>query len=105
MPRQYGARLLLELKEADSSLLGVRLGRLCVEANLPAVYVSKVLNVSRNSVYGWFRGRTMHESKRKVVEAFISIVEQDMANAVLPAKDMNTAKRYLQNLVGGDVKI
>lgn len=105
MPRTYSVTFLLELKNADASLLGVQLGRLCVEANLPAVYVAKVLGVSRNSIYGWFRGKPMHESKRKVVGAFISLAEQDMANGILPARGMNSARTYLQSMVGNDVKI
>lgn len=105
MARTYSIRFLLDLKNADPSLLGVQLGRLCVEANLPAVYVAKILDVSRNSIYGWFRGKPMHESKRKVVNAFISLVEQDMANGILPARSMKSARAYLQAMVGNDVKI
>ena len=105
MPRSYSTTFLLELKHADASLLGVQLGRLCVEANLPAVYVAKVLGISRNSIYGWFRGKPMHESKRKIVSAFISLAEQDMANGILPARSMKSARMYLQAMVGSDVKV
>lgn len=105
MPRTYSTRFLLDLKDADSSLLGVQLGRLCVEANLPAIYVANALSISRNSIYGWFRGKPMHESKRKIVDAFISLVQQDMANGILPARNMKSARMYLQAMVGSDVKV
>lgn len=105
MPRTYSTRFLLDLKDADASLLGVQLGRLCVEANLPAVYVANVLGISRNSIYGWFRGKPMHESKRKIVDAFISLVQQDMVNGILPARSMKSARMYLQAMVGNDVKV
>ena len=100
MPRTYGDKLLIQLQQGDASLLGVRLGRLCVEANLPVSYVATVLEVTRNTVHLWFRGQVMHESKRKVVEAFMYLVEQDMKNGVLPAHNLKGAKFYLEGMVG-----
>lgn len=100
MPRTYGDKLLIQLQQADSSLLGVKLGRLCVEANLPVAYVSKALNVSRNTVHLWFRGQVMHESKRKVVEAFMYLVEQDIKNCILPASSTKMAKDYMEAMIG-----
>ena len=100
MPRTYGDRLLLQLKDGDSTLLGVQLGRLCVEANLPVAYVSEALGVSRNTVNLWFRGQVMHEHKRKVVEAFMYLVEQDMKNGVLPALSLKQAKTYVEEMIG-----
>jgi hypothetical protein len=100
MPRTYGDRLLLQLKDGDPTLLGVRLGRLCVEANLPAAYVATALEVSRNTVHLWFRGQVMNESKRKVVEAFMYLVEEDMKNGVLPTLNMKQAKAYIEGMIG-----
>jgi hypothetical protein len=100
MPRTYGDKLLLQLQQADSNLLGVQLGRLCVEANLPVAYVAAALEVSRNTVHLWFRGQVMHESKRKVVEAFMYLIEQDMKNGGLPATSMKQAKAYVEEMIG-----
>lgn len=100
MPRTYGDKFLIQLQQADGSLLGVQLGRLCVEANLPVVYVAEALEVSRNTVHLWFRGQVMHESKRKVVEAFMYLVEQDMKNGVLPASNLKKAKAYVEGMIG-----
>ena len=100
MPRTYGDKLLLQLQQADPNLLGVQLGRLCVEANLPVAYVAAALEVSRNTVHAWFRGQVMHESKRKVVEAFMYLVEQDMKNSGLPATSMKQAKVYVEGMLG-----
>ena len=47
MPRSYGDKFLVALKDGDPTRLGVKLGRVCVEANLPAAYVAKALDVSR----------------------------------------------------------
>ena len=100
MPRTYGDKLLLQLKDADPNLLGVRLGRLCVEANLPVAYVAVALETSRNTVHLWFRGQTMTEAKRKVVEAFMYLVEQDMKNGVLPARNLKVGKTYIEEMLG-----
>lgn len=100
MPRTYSSKLLVKLKDGDPSLLGVQLGRLCVEANLPAAYVSEALEVSRNTIHLWFRGQVMNEAKRKVVEAFMYLVEQDMKNGSLPAINTKHAKSYIEGMIG-----
>ena len=101
--RSYGQKFLLELRDADPTRLGVQLGRVCVDANLPALYVSKVLDVSKTTVYAWFRGQYIREQKRKTVEAFITLVTKDMGNGVLPAKDVADAKMYLSKMVGESI--
>ena len=103
MPRTYGDKLLLKLQDGDSTLLGVRLGRLCVEANLPISYVAPALEVSKNTVHLWFRGRVMNEQRRKVVEAFMHLVEQDMKDSVLPARSMKHAKTYIEGMIGKEI--
>jgi hypothetical protein len=65
--RSYGDKFLLELRDADPNRLGVQLGRICVDANLPAMHVSKVLEVSKTTVYAWFRGQYIREENRRRV--------------------------------------
>ena len=101
--RSYSNKFLLELRDADPTRVGVQLGRVCVDANLPAVYVAKVLEVSKTTVYAWFRGQYIHEKNHGTVEAFISIVNKDMDSGVLPAKDITDAKLYLSEMVGGSI--
>jgi transcriptional regulator with XRE-family HTH domain len=103
MPRPYSDKFLLELREADPTTVGVRLARLCVEANLPAAYVAKALEISCTTIHKWFRGQIMKEPNIKKVEAFMSLVEQDMAARVLPAKDTADAKHYLSLMIGGSI--
>ena len=100
MSRTYGEKFLLDLQRADPTRLGVQLGRLCVEANLPAAYVARALEISRMSVYKWFRGKGMREDKRKTIEVFMDLVKQDMEKGVLPAPTMFHAKRYIEEMVG-----
>jgi hypothetical protein len=101
MPRSYDHKFLLELQKADPNRLGVKLGRVCVEANLPAAYVARVLETSRTTVYSWFRGQGIREERRIRVETFIDLVEKDMQDRILPAKTIIDAKLYLRELSGG----
>ena len=100
MPRSYSEEFLLDLQRADPTRLGVQLGRLCVEANLPAAYVARALETSRMTVYKWFRGRGVRENKRKTVEVFMDLVKQDMEKGLLPAPTLFVAKRYIEEMVG-----
>lgn len=100
MSRTYGEKFLLQLKDADPSRVGVRLARLCVDANLPAAYVAKVLETSRTTVYEWFRGQTMKEQNVNKVEALMHLIVQDMENGKLPATSARVAKQYLSEMIG-----
>lgn len=100
MPRSYSEEFLLDLQRADPTRLGVQLGRLCVEANLPAAYVARALETSRMTVYKWFRGCGVREDKRKTIEVFMDLVRQDMKKGLLPAPTMFDAKRYIEEMVG-----
>lgn len=100
MARPYSEKFLLNLQKADATRLGVQLGRLCVEANLPAAYVAKALETSRMSVYNWFRGGGIRENKRKTVEVFMELVKQDMGSGLLPAHTIFDAKMYIESMIG-----
>ena len=100
MARSYSQKFLLALQEADSNRLGVKLGRLCVEANLPAAYVAKALETSRISIYNWFRGGGIREDKRRRIEVFMDLVQEDMKNGLLPAVNTITAKLYIESMIG-----
>lgn len=57
--------------EADSTLLGVRLGRLCIEREVSVHDVAAVLDVSRMVVYRWFAGRNdVSKHLRNRVESY-----------------------------------
>jgi hypothetical protein len=103
MPRSYGDKFLVALKDGDPNRLGVKLGRVCVEANLPAAYVAKALDTSRTTVYAWFRGQGIREEKRTRIEAFIYLIEEDMKQGVLPARNSLDAKIYISQMLGGNL--
>lgn len=46
------------IREADTRLLGVRLGQLCLERDIPVKDIAEFVGVSRMTVYSWFQGST-----------------------------------------------
>lgn len=100
MPRGYSHKFLLHLKNTDVIRLGTRLGRTCVEANLPAAYVARVLQVSKTTIYKWFRGQGVREDKRLAVETLLHLLEEDMQSGKLPVTSIQSAKNYLSELSG-----
>jgi hypothetical protein len=101
MPRPYSDKFLRDLSEnAEENNIGVELGRLCVAAKLPATYVAVALEASRMTVYSWFRGQDIRKKRRKEIRVFIDILKVDTERGVLPVKDIQEAKVYIENLAG-----
>lgn len=100
MPRPYGSKFLIALHKSKEDRLGIKLARVCVEANLPATLVAKALNTSSTTVYSWFRGQGIREHTRKSVEVFINLVTKDLAGARLPVKDYDDAVEYIDDILG-----
>jgi len=103
MARPYSEKFLQELSLADDTQTGVILGRLCVDAGLPASYIAIALDATRMTVYSWFRGQDIRRKKRKEVEALIAVLQQDFAQGILPARSRADAKAYVESLVGGPI--
>jgi len=66
----YSIRIAEAIKSADGNLLGVQLGRLCLERDIPVAEIASTLRVTRQTIYGWFSGTTSprpsHESEIRV---------------------------------------
>jgi transcriptional regulator with XRE-family HTH domain len=58
MSKGYSLKLYKLNQSADDSLLGVRLGRLCMSIDMPVSEAASRLGVSRQTVYNWFSGTT-----------------------------------------------
>lgn len=54
----YTIRVAKAIEAADGSLLGVKLGRLCIEHDIGVAKVAKYLGVTRQTVYYWFTGKS-----------------------------------------------
>lgn len=52
----YSVKLVQANANADSSMLGVKLGRKCIANNIPVTAVAKHFDVSRQTIYNWFCG-------------------------------------------------
>lgn len=55
----YSRRFAEANKKADQSHIGVQLGRICINKDIPVPDVAEYLGVSRQAVYLWFLGRSM----------------------------------------------
>lgn len=100
MARPYSDKFLRYIANTDDKSVGIELARLCIEANIPAAHVAAALESSRMTVYGWFRGRDIRAKKRKVIEQFMEIIRQDMANGTLPAKNVAGSRAYIAAILG-----
>jgi hypothetical protein len=103
MPRSYSEEFRIELYKADPEALGTKLAMACVEANLPAKYVAVVFKTTRMTIHSWFRGQPCRKAKCKTIEAFISLVNKDLADGRLPAKGIKDAKSYLEEMIGESI--
>jgi hypothetical protein len=63
MPKGYSLLMADEIKSADSQLLGVQLGRVCINKDIPVSDVASFFGVSRMTVYSWFRGKSVVSGK------------------------------------------
>jgi hypothetical protein len=63
MPKGYSLLMADEIKSADPQLLGVQLGRVCINKDIPVSDVASFFGVSRMTVYSWFRGKSIVSGK------------------------------------------
>lgn len=73
MSQGYSVRLHRLNAAADIALVGVRLGRLCLEKDIPVTETAAALQVSRQTVYNWFCAKSVPSpALRARVEEYIS---------------------------------
>jgi transcriptional regulator with XRE-family HTH domain len=53
----YTSKIVRLNADADPTLLGVQLGRLCIYRQVPVADVAQALNVTKAAVYRWFSGK------------------------------------------------
>lgn len=67
----YSAKIVERIMSADPTLLGVTLGRACVDRQIPVNRVCRDLDVSKAAVYRWFTGRhEVSKHLRSKVQAY-----------------------------------
>jgi len=76
MAIMYSEKFRLELNKFNSNLIGVKLAKLCVKADVPPIEVAEKCNVSRLTVYTWFRGGAIRSRNLEKVKILIKELEQ-----------------------------
>lgn len=80
--QDYSVKIVQLNEQADSNLLGVQLGRACIQNNIPVATVAHTLNVSKSVVYKWFTGRgEVGKHLRDKVEAYYRSIPPAAASA------------------------
>lgn len=72
MAAGYSIALLRKVKAADPKAIGVKLGRFCINNDIPVAIVAEKFGVSRAAVYCWFVGgyapnKTLHDRITKFI--------------------------------------
>jgi transcriptional regulator with XRE-family HTH domain len=62
--RGYSSRLIETNKNAPATHPGVTLGRLCIAQDIPVADVAQFFDVSRMTIYKWFKGTEMPRKKQ-----------------------------------------
>ncbi len=99
MPRPLSERFILGLDKADESKDGVKLARACIKANLAIKYVSFINKERGMTLHTWFRGGDIRQRNIIKVKKFINIIEQGLADGVLPADNLASAKVFVESEV------
>ena len=58
MSTGYASGFINEVKASDKSKIGVQLGKVCIKRDIPVTDISQFFDVSRVTVYSWFRGKS-----------------------------------------------
>jgi hypothetical protein len=98
MSRPYSEQFLLSLTKTESRSIGVKLAKLCTEANLPTLYIANKLEVEPRSVYSWFRGGKIRNTRKDIVNNLIKEIERGLEVGTLPVHSLKEAKEYLNRM-------
>ena len=80
MSQGYSLRIRDLNSKADKRKLGVRLGRLCIEHDVPVSVVAQRMGVTRATVYNWFCGASAPQADATtLIETYISSLENAAA--------------------------
>ena len=63
MPIGYSLFTADAIRKADQRLLGVQLGQICMKNDIPVTDVAEFFQVSRVTVYNWFKGTAVVSGK------------------------------------------
>lgn len=70
--RGYASGFVARVQSADRTLIGVQLGLLCIERDVPVLWVAEQTGVSRQTVYRWFLGAPPQGERLVQVEKLLA---------------------------------
>jgi predicted DNA-binding protein YlxM (UPF0122 family) len=97
----YTEKYLRDLQDCNPMRLGFQLGKLCVSANLPPSEVAKVLQVSRMSIYNWFKGGAVRSRNVDRIEIFMRLVSDYAVRDELPMQTYKETKQFVKDHILG----
>jgi len=66
--RGYSLKLYRENKSAPINMIGVQLGRMCIDEGISVAFVVEYFGVSKPTIYSWFCGRSNpHKRHHKAI--------------------------------------
>ena len=94
--RLYSQKIYDAVAKADRTKLGVQLGCVCIDAQIPVQAVAKWFKVSRQAIYYWFTGVTgikpAHEERAYQI---IEILNAAVDDEALPAESLEGALKVI----------
>ncbi len=74
----YSLKVLKSNNAADPNHVGVRLGRACIDNDIPVVLVADRFGITRQTVYNWFVGTSMPPSEKVgAINRFIADLDSE----------------------------
>jgi len=68
----YTLALVKTVRRAPKHKLGVRLGKACIDANIPISQVARDFRVTRPTIYAWFTGKSNPNWRQEIaIENYI----------------------------------
>lgn len=88
----YSNRMYTAVRLAPKERLGVRLGAVCIDAQIPVQIVAQWMGMSRQGVYFWFTGETeVAERHHRKVERIIQVLSLALDEEALPTDSLATS--------------
>ena len=100
MPRRLSEALLIDIFKEGNDSLGSALGRILAKSGICVIHVEKALNVSKMTLHAWLRGGQIREKNKRLIEAFMRLVDADLKSGVLPVGTIAESKKYVEDMVG-----
>lgn len=98
MARCYSEEFMIRVHQLDADRTGVKLAKLCINAGIPALYISQLMGVSRMTVHNWFNGQPMRDKSEQKAKKVLRIMEAGFAAGVLPVTTIEQARLYLETV-------